>query len=338
MKQAYFCCDPRSINDATSYYMDIIQNEVEKRGYKWTIINDIRDIIDPDLLITITERYFLNVNAKYPNIPHIYWSQGVGPEEIMWSGKGIKKYFRVLARTMAEKKAILKSTLVFFVSNYMIKHYGRKYGYKGNNYVVMPCYNLKLSAEFDVERYKKPTFVYAGGASVWQCTDEMCEVYKYIEQQMPEATLTILSGDRSAFEDLMKKYDIKNYEIKYVKKDFLDDELKKYKYGFLLREDNIVNKVATPTKMNSYLANYLIPIYTEAVDDFKQHIKLGEFTLCFSCPLNKKQIADKIIHFERDEHDFFQLKINIERIFEEHYNDATYANSIRQKLEDLHIH
>ena len=163
----------------------------------------------------------------------------------------------------------------------------------------------------------------------------MLDVYEQIEKQISHATITILSADKSSFEEKIRMREIKNYEIKYVPQYLLNEELHKYKYGFLLRENHIVNNVATPTKMNSYLSNFIIPIYSNAVDDFCKNISLEKFSLIMSCPLSVDSITDKIITFERNTQNFKDYKNIVEKIFYTQYNRLFYIGIITKKIQEI---
>ncbi len=216
----------------------------------------------------------------------------------------------------------------------MAQYYKESYNLKDKGQIiVMPCYNLPLSADFSVEQYKKPVFAYAGNTGVWQGVDFMLDVFARIEKAIPESHFHIYTGDKDEFELKLQERGIKNYDIKYVSVKELQDELHKCKYGFILRTDHIVNQVATPTKMNSYLAAYMIPIYSDGVDDFKQNINLGEFSLMANCPLNADAVAKQIIEFEHTSRDYSRYKSIVQRIFERHYNDGVYEGIISEMIE-----
>ena len=115
----------------------------------------------------------------------------------------------------------------------------------------------------------------------------------------------------------------------------MQDELLQYKYGFILREKNWTNEVATPTKMNSYLAAYLIPVYSDGVDDFKRNIRLGEFQLMTETPLDAQKTADMIVKFEKTKHDYESYKKIVEETFERHYNDDKYKALIIEAIREF---
>jgi len=333
-KRAYFYCDPRSINDATNYYVNLIKDCLIERCYIYTIVHKLSDIKNPDVILTITERYFLCAKFRFSKAKTIYWAQGVSAEEAKMTIADFKGLLRYHFRRFAEAHAVNKSDILFCVSKRMVEYYSNQYGLmRFDRCVIMPCYNLPISQKFDEGQYKSPTFAYAGSSSAWQGVDFLLSVYKLVEEQLPSSRLIICTGDQHVFEQKVKELEIKNYEIKYVPVNLLQDELHKYKYGFILRDNHIVNQVATPTKMNSYLANYMIPIYSDSMQDFRDNIQLCEFTLMASTPLHAESVADKIVAFERTYHDFSKYKDIITKIFDSHYNDNHYKDIIKQMMD-----
>lgn len=334
MKKCYLYCDPRSINDATNYYCGLIKQSLEIKGYQYEIAHNLSVLKDANVIFTITELYFFKAKLRYPTKKHIYWAQGVGAEESKMTMKVAKDYFRYYFRLFSEPLAVKLSDLLFCVSERMVEYYKETYGLKDRGQiVVMPCYNLRLSNSFNEKQYDNPSFVYAGGASIWQGVDLMLDVYRNIEKEIPSSRLTLLTKDKDVFTKKIIERGIKNFDIKYIGVSELQNELHKYKYGFILRDSNIVNQVATPTKMNSYLSNYLIPIFSTTVDDFNRHINLGEFSIKIQYPLDSELIANEIIKFETESHDFSKYKQFVENVFEEHYNDSVYLSEIKKKIE-----
>jgi len=329
MHNCYLYCDKRSLNDATIFYIEIVKEALFEAGYDFFIAHKLSSIRDADVIMTITERYFLQAKLRYPNRKTIYWSQGVDGEEAKWAGRS---FVATKFRFFAEGCAVNHADLLLLVSDAMLNYHKQRYGYSGHNVIIMPCFNKIIPEAFNTEQYTRPSFVYAGNASVWQATDLMLDVYACIEQLIPDSSLTILSGNKDIFLKKIQERKIKNYDIKYVSLDDIDSELHKYKYGMILREPHIVNKVATPTKMSTYLASYLIPVFTDAVDDFKKNINLGDFKLCADSPLTKENIVKMICDFEETNHDFEQYKAIVEKIFESHYNRENYKRQIYQLL------
>lgn len=333
MKQAYLYCDKRSLNDATNYYLSIIFDCVKHSGYICNTVHSCKDIENPDLIISITAKFFCLAKLRYPSCKTIFWAQGVAAEETKMNITNLKSLLRFLIRRITEPIAIKKSTVLFCVSERMTQYYFETYGIeRGANTIIMPCYNLGISGTFNISRYKTPTFVYAGNSSIWQGVDLMLDVYSRVEKVISTAKLYIYTSDRSVFKEKLCQYQIRRFEIKYTSPQKLQEEFINYKYGFILRENHIVNNVATPTKMNSYLSSYLIPIFSDAVDAFKNNIDLGEFTLMAECPLNASEIANKIITFEHKNLDYSLFKSYVNNVFDKYYNTEKYINIINNVL------
>ena len=333
-KKAYLYCDKRSLNDATNYYVGIIEKALIRKNVILVKTQELTELTDVDIIVTITVKDFFNAKCKNRKAKTIFWSQGVAAEEAIMVGKTIHNYFRYVCRFTLSFIALHFADVIFLVSEEMRKHYRVMYLCRLNNAIIMPCYNLPLSAYFDVNQYKNPTFVYAGNAAAWQGVDLMLDVYALVEKKIPNARIMLLSKNKEEFLKKIVARGIKNYGIKHVSMEELQGELHRYKYGFILRDNHIVNRVATPTKMNSYLSNYLIPIFSNTVDEFNRHIDLGEFTIKAQYPLDAKAISKQIVDFETVSHDFKGYRKYVNNIFESHYNDEIYLGIIDSKIKN----
>lgn len=329
MKKAYLYTDKRSLNDATNYYVGIVEKSLSLLGYEMHTAFRLSEIKNPDIIFTITSIYFVKAKIKFPFVKSLTWRQGLGYQEALMG----RPYWKCIGFAVAEWLTCQFCDYLIYVSKQMQEYYRDSYGYKKDNYDIMPCYNMQLSMEYSLEKFKSPTFVYAGGVSKWQSIDVMLDAYAIIEKEIPEASLHLYCKDTVVLRTMLSKRGIRNFSIKYVSVKQLQKEMLNYKYGFLLREKNWVNLVATPTKMNSYLASYIIPIYSNGVNDFERNIRLEEFTLMGDTPLNAKDIAAKVIAFEKQEHDYMHFIDYTKEIFNSHYNDNKYLDIISKGIQ-----
>lgn len=334
MNAYLYYCETSSLNDATNYYVGIIEKVLAKQNVTLVKTMDIGKLDDADIIVTITVKAFFKAKLKNRKAKTIFWSQGVSAEEAIMDEKTLHNFYRFACRFVLSLFALHFADVIFLVSEEMRKHYRQMYLCRLNNAIIMPCYNLPPSNYFKLEQYNTPTFVYAGNAAAWQGVDLMLDVYAFVEREIPNASLMLLSRNEKEFREKISVRGIKNYALKYVSMDELQDELHRYKYGFILRDNHIVNRVATPTKMNSYLSNYLIPIFSNTVDDFNRHIELGEFTIKAQYPLDAKAIARQIVEFENTPKDFRNYKAYVDCIFENHYNDEVYLKIIDLKIKN----
>ncbi|MFV0538153.1 MAG: hypothetical protein ACK5M3_12395 [Dysgonomonas sp.] len=322
-------------NDATSYYVDIIKEAISRTGNTSSIIGTWKGITKDDYVITINYKsfFFVDIFTECKNI--IFWFQGVLPEEVTLSFGKLEGTIKRIVYSRIEKMILKKARLLFFVSDAMLKHFQTKCQYNGDNYIVMPCFNKKISKTSFLysEKYTNPTFVYAGSLSKWQCIDETLTLYKKIEDNIKGAKLILLTGEQELAKSLVSSKGIENYKIDYIEVDKLDEELKKYKYAFLIRNNIIVNKVSTPTKMNTYLANGLIPIFTDSVDAFADQIAKLQYSICFKYGSNT--VFEQIKKMERMEIEPEGVYNEFNNVFETYYNTELYIELIRVSIKKI---
>lgn len=320
-------------NNAIIHYVDIISSEISNNSnYQVEFINYIRVINPNDIVLVISLQSYFRLLLKNPNQKIIFWFQGITPEEVATSYSGLYSKLKVPVFSILEKIVLIKSKFNFFVSNSMLNHYQTKYKYNKDNYMIMPCFNKAIAQNsfYYKHKYESASFVYAGAVIKWQCLDETIHLFSLLKEKLKNATLTILTSNQQEVIPIIKKYNISAI-IKYVPLEELDKELAKYKYGFILRKDLKMNHVATPTKLNSYLANGVIPIYSDVIDDFNNlfinkyfYIKINIDNLTEAvediCIFEKKKIIVKDIFNEYSD------------IFNKYYNETEYRIKIRNAI------
>ena len=199
----------------------------------------------------------------------ILWTQGIIPEESY-----LRHHSRVRSLILSniEKKALKVSDFLLYVSDAMRIHYEKKYNIKKEKYYIMPCFNDEIheSSFYKQDKYKNNTFIYAGGMDVWQCFEETVMLYKKIETMLPDTVLKVFTKDQDSAEIILKKHEVNNYSLGFVSPNQIGEEMANVKFGFSLREDNPVNNVATPTKISTYIAYGVIPIYSDCIKGFSE--------------------------------------------------------------------
>lgn len=328
-----FYYDSRSLNDATSYYVYLVEKSLEAIGLRMVYQTNLKDVNREDVIFTITSKFFLKGKLRFPRNRTIFWAQGIAPEESLLFGQGKIKY---IIKRIIENISVTYCDFLFLVSKKMLIHFKSVYNYSKEDYLIIPCYNLNYErglVEKTKDRYESPNFVYAGSMSVWQCIDETLQIFGQIQKKITNATLTLLVKEYDIAQELIKKYKLNNVIVKYVDLNILQNELRKYKYGFIIREDNIVNNVATPTKMNSYLASGIIPIFTDAVDAFVENIKKeGYSPICLSSASSIEDKANSVLKFENKDFLLSKYEVYLDAVFNNYYNDEKYKEEIVEGL------
>lgn len=335
-KKILFLLPEKTMNEATIYYIDIIKASFQNSGFEVLVSKELKDVKKYKNIFVMSAKWcflakLFNFNAKI-----ITWFQGLGGEEALMTRNSKRDKF---LWSCVESFAIKFSYLNIYVSERMRQYYSDRYRSISvdKNYFIMPCFNRNLNLNvFDFpSKYNNPSFVYAGGLDKWQCIEKTLKLYKEIEDKYPKASITLLTKQSKEASQLLEKFSIKNGTIKFVKLEDLDNELSQYKYGFLIRENHIVNNVSTPTKMNSYLANGIIPIYTNVIDDFKLNLKSNSFlTLNHQAKLN-----DWVDHFFQFDSFIDQnidlMKSDVIEIFSKYYSKEYYIKSLTTKVYSL---
>lgn len=313
--------------DATAFYVDIIASAFRGKGYNVQFIDSTDSIDAEDTIVTVAS---FNVKEVYKKKPKriINWFQGIAPEEDFLfltknKFKAIKKYIYL---SRCDDFALRHCDFLFFVSERMREFYTAKYGYKRNNYFVMPCFNQPLHKQaFNSWKYTSPSFVYAGSMDGWQCFEKTVKLYADITKYINNATLTVLTKSHEEALVILNKYNVEA-DVKYVPYEKIDEELQKYKYGFIIRDQNIVNSVATPTKMNSYMANGVIPIYSDVVASFHdnlQHVR-------YAVPLgNNNSGIEQLFQLEEEIINPEDVLRDYTTVFNQYYSRDYYIEQLK---------
>nr|WP_312196775.1 glycosyltransferase [Brucella anthropi] len=190
---------------------------------------------------------------------------GVVPEEFRMHDD----FYSALIYDKEERSAVKKAGIVIVVTDAMKRYLQQKFRdalrAQSVSFPMFPSFTPSVAAR-PLEN-GKPIVVYAGGLHRWQQVPKMIDaITKTISEcqhrfycSTPETVVAMLPvevRDKVVVEskthaDLMTVYP-------------------QCHYGFILREDSIVNKVACPTKLVEYLAMGIVPIVDcEHIGDFK---------------------------------------------------------------------
>jgi hypothetical protein len=337
VKEICFFLPKKTLNEATVYYVDVVKDAFDAAGYSVLVAEEFKELKNQNVIFVMSAKWCFLVKILYPKVKVVTWFQGVGAEEILLNKSSyIGKYLWRAVEWFSMKYSFFN----FYVSEKMRRHFIDMYKVEDSHFFIMPCFNKTLNLNsFEYEdNYKKNSFVYAGSLDKWQCIEQILAIYKGVENQLQDTSLTLLTKDYNAAEILLKKHGIKNYNINFVKLDDLDKVLEKFKYGFLIREDHIINNVSTPTKMNSYLANGIIPIYTDSIDSFNSNFVNYNF-LCLDSKACVDISVNNIVSFNEalDDEKIDLIQRDISSVFNKYYSRNYYVTEISKIFKDLDL-
>lgn len=313
-------------------YLDVVKESLEKIGYTCEYVNSLSNVNKSELIVfPMGNDAFKYYHKGYHNF--ILWQQGVTSEESFLRHKSnIRRFILNFMDVFAMKKA----KLILYVSE-SLRHYYEKVGHTSfaSKSYIMPCFNEKLiNIDLSYKDYNKLRFAYVGSLSVWQCFDETLTIYKKIEDNVQDTFIKILTFQEDEAIKKVKNIGIKNYEIKSVPQEQVRKELENVSYGFVIRGDSIVNKVATPTKLSSYLAAGVLPIYSICLEDFYRITK----NMSLALPLQHNDMnyaAKAIIEFINTDKDKTLIENEIVKLFSTYYSNKYHTKELSQKLSTI---
>lgn len=332
MKKAYFYTNYNNIV-VLKTYLDVIKSALTNCGYECTYVKSLEAIDKESLIVHVmgidAVKYYLK---GYKNF--ILWQQGATADESYMRNHSKIRYWIL---NKIDVFAMKKAKFILFVSDYMRHHYEElaHRSFLDKSY-LMPCFNEQLDSQiFRRKDYANKTFCYVGSLDLWQCFRETVGLYKSIESEIPNTKLKILTFDVEKGRQILNEFGIVNYEIKQVPKEQVKQELIESSYGFIIREDNMVNRVATPTKFSSYMSAGVIPIYSSCLIDFDTESKSKNMKYALGLP--QKIDMTKIIEFLNNDVDTEEIQAEYDNLFSTYYSENYHANNIVEQFRKLSI-
>lgn len=293
MKVFFFKEDFRNV---TEFYYNVILDALKNKSVERVMMDHCNiitalSISKGDYVLVTTLRSFIILYLC--GVRHfIYWYQGVTPEEV---GLMMNSKWRFYVYSFLERLSLKKVEYKIGVSKYLFEHFENKYKMSINKETcfIMPCFNSLLNeASFKtLHKYDNNVFCYAGGTQAWQGFDKILSLYSEIEKKYKNVFLKIYSKDIENAQKLIEKANIHNFSVNSVPQSEIDHALADCKFGFIIREDSIINNVATPTKLGTYLANGVIPIFSSSIFSFRD---LSEKYNYLCCVKDDTDVIDKV--------------------------------------------
>lgn len=233
-----------------------------------------------------------------------------------------------------------KSDLIYCVSEKLKTHLCDKYGINRKKIMVFhgaaeiktffydKMLREKLRKELKISN--KIILIYSGQLDKpWQIPEKIFELFSKLRKRIPNLYLIILTFNVDIAKAQSAKFNIKNDEILIKTVEY--EELNKYynaaDFGLLLREDKLVNNVASPTKFCEYILSGLPTIITDRLGDFSDMVDVNNLGITIKDIRNIDQDIKKVSDYL---HNFSDVdNVNDER---KRISDFGKENLSKEKL------
>lgn len=210
----------------------------------------------------------------------IFDAHGVVPEELVQEGRitASKIY------SLVERQILRRCNTLICVTNTMLVHLRNKYGdCQHRQHIILPILprldHNDQNLPSNISARDSNSVIYAGGIQSWQNIDKMLAAAR----MRPDMKYTFLTGNTKIFKGHLSGIGLKDVSCFSVAPEAVQDYYLNHEYGFILRDEILLNRVACPTKLVEYLYWGVLPIViTPHIGDFTpvtlDHITLEQFS------------------------------------------------------------
>lgn len=256
----------------------------------------------------------------------IFWVQGAVAHESFLKNNSYLKYFILW---FLEYISLIISDSYIYVSPYMKNYYESKFLVRNKKSVVIPCFSdleMNLRVEKDPNNY-----CYIGGMSKWQKFENIIQIMNIIVENNNEAKFSVATNDLKTCNDQLEKIATDKLlkvtsVVSLSSKQEIENFLSAASFGFLIRDDIVVNNVASPIKLAEYFSCGINVISTKGITSYTNLIEQAGFVI------NENNLDSiKEIKFIANEKEAL-------RIFNENFNANSISNNVDVFLKDLGLY
>lgn len=214
-----------------------------------------------------------------------------------WRSRGLKSLERV---------AVEGARAVSCVSNPLREYLLRNYSLKPENIIVIPgCVDTSRFRPDDKSREEvrenlglagKRIFLYVGSAKAWQIPEVIGKVFQYALKQDDRSHLLVLSQEPEVMRSFLEEKGVApgHMTIMRVAHEEIGRYIRVADVGLLLREKNLVNEVACPTKFGEYVTSGVPVLASTGIGDTQAHIQEHRLGWLLDDINDESQIAQRL--------------------------------------------
>ena len=184
-----------------------------------------------------------------------------------------------------EEIACRRADAVLTVSRPMEKLVGQRYDVAANRLGRVPCHAEPVpdaEARRDQARIELGVaqdallVAYSGTLAAWQMPDASVRLFQALKTSRPDARLLFLTPDTDAAAKVLAAAGVEDALLRSAPPGEAARLLTAADYGLLLRQDDLVNRVACPVKFGEYLACGVRPILTPHIGDQSKYCEASD--------------------------------------------------------------
>jgi len=211
---------------------------------------------------------------------------GVVTEERIYRRELKEKSFSHRYANLKEKLTFRYSDMTFCVSEKMISYYMEKHHLPKNRFALTRStfdpdifrefsWDMKKDAKRKLDLQSKHVVLYMGHKKLWQRTDDVIHLYVVLKKQISDLFIVILTDDIEGIEKAFKRSGVPEHD--FLVRHVPHEEVPLYSYAadiaIVIRDDSIVNRVASPVKVSESLASGAALLGTDTVGDLPSLIE-----------------------------------------------------------------
>jgi hypothetical protein len=208
-------------------------------------------------------------------------AHGVVPEEHAYAGD------QALGRLLGwyEAAAFRRFNRFVAVTEGMVEHFEQKYPSPARRWFVIPVIGAR-SGEALGDQERTVDVIYVGGLHAWQNIPGMLD----LAARFPERAFSFVVSDPARFrqEHGDRLAGLPKVSVSTCTPAEAPGLLQRARFGLVLRENVLLNRVACPTKVLEYVDNGVVPVFGACdIGDFSRHgldVVRDEAADPFACP------------------------------------------------------
>ncbi|HIF9354876.1 TPA: hypothetical protein ACX6RJ_002910 [Photobacterium damselae] len=198
----------------------------------------------------------------------------------------------VFAESYLRNKSFIRSLILLIMEFYIyhtsdyratvsISYAGwlRKWFRGSRKIYSVPCCIDEATVFFNPEKLTGNKFVYVGGASKYQNIEMMVKLLESLSRKR-QVELTIISNHSDKIREIIGSQSSFKVDYLSLQQSEVSDHLRKYDFGFILRDDLLLNRVSSPIKVLEYTSAGVTPIITPYVGDYSKMLLDRKIAIC----------------------------------------------------------